>query len=102
MPCVEAMLYVTGRNIAMAMVAVKPGMQPKIMPTVVPMNVQIKQLGLSKTEEIPSQIIFYCPLSQPKIPAGSVNANAFTKSRYTPVENATAMTATQTSCLAVR
>ena len=56
-PCVAAILYVTGRNMAMAMVAVSPGIQPKMIPTKVPMNTQTIQMGFIKTEANPSASI---------------------------------------------
>ena len=46
-----------GRNMAMAMVAVSPGIQPNRMPTRVPTKTHMMAEGLSRTAEMPCMII---------------------------------------------
>ena len=52
-PCVDVIVYVTGRNITIAIVAVKPGIEPNIIPTMTPIAINNITKGSLNTFIIP-------------------------------------------------
>ena len=60
--CVDVIVYVTGRNITIAIVAVKPGIEPNIIPTMTPIAINNITKGSLNTFINPSTTIFIPPL----------------------------------------
>ncbi len=82
MPCEEVTEYVTGRNMTTAIVAVRPGIEPKMIPTMVPSATRAMVSGWS-TAVKPSKTIVSPYLSyRPKMlrmPTGSSTLSRYRK-----------------------
>ena len=73
---------------AIAVVAVSPGIAPKIMPTPTQINTRIRHFGSVTIERNPANklaCILYTPY--PKMPFGSISPSPLVKIRYTATEN---------------
>ena len=60
-PMVGSMLKVMGKNSTTAMVAERPGIEPKIMPSMVPAQIRARQAGLNTLPMATENISIFFP-----------------------------------------